>query len=47
MIRESLDGGSVHASVVVTPGNSCSFQCRPTTSASTDWTGAAVRVTKP
>jgi hypothetical protein len=45
MIRESLDAGSKHASVVVTPGNSCSQQYRTTTggaSASTDWTGTAV-----
>ncbi len=45
MIRESLDAGSKHVSVVVTPGNSCSQQYRTTTgaaSASTDWTGTAV-----
>ncbi len=46
MIRESLDAGSKHASVVVTPDNSCSQQYRNATSgasASTDWTGAAVK----
>jgi hypothetical protein len=45
MIRESLDAGSKHASIVVTPDNSCSQQYRNTTggaSASTNWTGAAV-----
>ncbi len=31
MIRESLDAGSKHASVVVTPDNSCSQQYRSTT----------------
>ncbi len=46
MIRESLDAGSKHASVVVTPDNNCSQQYRNATSgasASTDWTGAAVK----
>ena len=46
MIRESLDAGSKHVSTVVTPDNSCSQQYRATTggaSASTDWTGAAVK----
>ena len=46
MIRESLDAGSKHASIVVTPDNSCSQQYRSTTggaSASTDWTGTAVK----
>jgi regulation of enolase protein 1 (concanavalin A-like superfamily) len=46
MIRESLDAGSKHASVVVTPDNSCSQQYRNATSgasASTDWTGTAVK----
>ncbi len=46
MIRESLDAGSKHASVVVTPDNSCSQQYRNATSgasASADWTGAAVK----
>jgi len=46
MIRESLEAGSKHASVVVTPDNSCSQQYRNATggaSASTDWTGAAVK----
>ena len=33
MIRESLDPGSVHASMVVTPGNGVSFQRRPMTDA--------------
>jgi len=33
MIRESLDPGSVHASMVVTPGNGVSFQRRPITDA--------------
>jgi regulation of enolase protein 1 (concanavalin A-like superfamily) len=45
MIRESLDPGSKHASVVVTPDNSCSQQYRNAASgasASTDWTGTAV-----
>jgi regulation of enolase protein 1 (concanavalin A-like superfamily) len=45
MIRESLDAGSKHASVVVTPDNSCSQQYRNATSgasASTNWTGTAV-----
>jgi len=46
MIRESLDAGSKHASVVVTPDNSCSQQYRSATggaSASTDWSGTAVK----
>jgi len=46
MIRESLDAASKHVSTVVTPDNSCSQQYRTNTggaSASTDWTGAAVR----
>ncbi len=34
MIRESLDPGSVHATMVVTPGNGVSFQRRPMTDAS-------------
>jgi hypothetical protein len=34
MIRESLDPGSVHASMVVTPENGISFQRRPMTDAS-------------
>ncbi|MCL5280024.1 MAG: carbohydrate binding domain-containing protein, partial [Planctomycetes bacterium] len=45
MIRESLEAGSKHASVVVTPDNSCSQQYRNSTggaSASADWTGTAV-----
>jgi hypothetical protein len=33
MIRESLDPGSVHASMVLTPGNGVSFQRRPMTDA--------------
>jgi regulation of enolase protein 1 (concanavalin A-like superfamily) len=46
MIRETLEPGSKHVSTVVTPDNSCSQQYRPTTggaSASTDWTGTAVK----
>jgi regulation of enolase protein 1 (concanavalin A-like superfamily) len=46
MIRESLEAGSRHASMVVTPDNSCSFQYRSATSGasnSTNWTGTAVR----
>ena len=46
MIRETLDAGSKHVSTVVTPDNSCSQQYRATTggaSASTDWTGTAVK----
>jgi regulation of enolase protein 1 (concanavalin A-like superfamily) len=46
MIRESLDAGSKHASVVVTPDNNCSQQYRNATggaSASADWSGAAVK----
>ena len=46
MIRESLDAGSRHASIVLTPDNSCSQQYRATTggaAASTDWTGTAVQ----
>jgi hypothetical protein len=45
MIRETLDAGSTFVDLAVTPGNSCSFQRRPTTGgacASTDWTGTAV-----
>jgi regulation of enolase protein 1 (concanavalin A-like superfamily) len=45
MIRKSIDAVSVHAFTALTPGNSCSYQRRPTTSAastSNDWTGAAV-----
>jgi len=34
MIRETLDPGSVHATMVVTPGNGVSFQRRPMTDAS-------------
>jgi regulation of enolase protein 1 (concanavalin A-like superfamily) len=46
MIRESLEAGSKHASVVVTPDNNCSQQYRNATggaSASTDWSGTAVK----
>jgi regulation of enolase protein 1 (concanavalin A-like superfamily) len=46
MIRETLDAGSKHVSTVVTPDNSCSQQYRTNTggaSASTDWTGTAVK----
>jgi len=46
MIRESLEAGSKHVSMAVTPDNSCSQQYRSTTggaSASTDWTGTAVK----
>jgi hypothetical protein len=45
MIRETLEANSKHASMVVTPDNSCSFQRRPTTGAastSDNWTGTAV-----
>jgi regulation of enolase protein 1 (concanavalin A-like superfamily) len=46
MIRETLDAGSVHASVEVTPGNSCAFQRRPTTDAastSDNWAGTPIQ----
>jgi regulation of enolase protein 1 (concanavalin A-like superfamily) len=46
MIRESLEANSKHASMVVTPDNSCSFQRRETTGAastSANWTGTQVR----
>ena len=46
MIRETLEAGSKHASIVVTPDNSCSQQYRNATggaSASADWTGTAVK----
>ncbi|MCU0917797.1 MAG: discoidin domain-containing protein [Planctomycetes bacterium] len=46
MIRENLDAGAKHASMVVTPDNSCSQQYRNATSGasnSTNWTGTAVR----
>jgi regulation of enolase protein 1 (concanavalin A-like superfamily) len=45
MIRQNTDTGSVHAFTALTPGNSCSFQRRPTsggTSTSDNWTGTAV-----
>jgi regulation of enolase protein 1 (concanavalin A-like superfamily) len=45
MIRETLDAGSKHAFIAVTPGNNCSAQRRDVpngASASTDWTGTAV-----
>jgi len=45
MIRQSLDEGSAHADVVVTPDNSCSFQWRTTAgsgSSYTGWSGAPV-----
>jgi regulation of enolase protein 1 (concanavalin A-like superfamily) len=45
MIRQNTDAGSVHAFTAVTPGNSCSFQRRPTTGAastSDNWTGTVV-----
>jgi len=41
-----LDAGSVHASVEVTPANSCSFQRRPTTGAastSDNWAAAPIQ----
>jgi hypothetical protein len=44
-IRETLNAGSRHAIVVVTPGNSCAFQWRPNAdgvSTNVGWTGAAV-----
>ncbi len=46
MIRETLEANSKHASMVVTPDNSCSQQYRTTTGGapgSTDWSGTAVR----
>jgi regulation of enolase protein 1 (concanavalin A-like superfamily) len=46
MIRENLEPGAKHASMVVTPDNSCSLQYRTTTSGasnSVNWTGAAVK----
>jgi hypothetical protein len=45
MIRETLDAGARHADLLVTPGNSCTFQWRALTdgaSAYTGWTGTAV-----
>jgi hypothetical protein len=45
MIRETLDPGSKHAMMAVTPGNSCTAQYRNAAagaSASTNWTGTAV-----
>jgi len=45
MIRQSLTDGSAFAAVVVTPGNSCSFQWRTTAGgscSSTGWSGTAV-----
>jgi len=45
MIRNTLTAGSMHADVVVTPSNNCSFQYRQSaegTSASADWSGTAV-----
>lgn len=45
MIRDSLEPGAKHASMVVTPDNSCSLQYRSAAAgaaASTDWSGAAV-----
>ena len=41
MIRESLDAGSKHAMVVVTPSNGVSFQRRPATEAESESTEAA------
>ena len=46
MIRETLEANSKHASMVVTPDNSCSQQYRANTGGtpgSTDWSGTAVR----
>ncbi len=46
MIRESLEPGSKHATMAVTPDNSCSFQYRSSTggaSNSTNWSGTAVQ----
>ncbi len=46
MIRETLDAGSVHASVEATPGNSCAFQRRPTAGAastSDNWAGTPIQ----
>jgi regulation of enolase protein 1 (concanavalin A-like superfamily) len=45
MIRDTLNAGSMHADIVVSAANSCSFQYRLTTdgvSASVDWSGTAV-----
>jgi regulation of enolase protein 1 (concanavalin A-like superfamily) len=45
MIRQSVQPDSVHAFMPITPGNSCSFQRRPTTGAastSDNWAGTAV-----
>lgn len=43
MIRETLDGDSAHAMMVVTPGNGTAFQRRTTTGGSSDHTaGSAV-----
>ncbi len=50
MIRETLEAGSKHASTVVTPDNSCSFQRRPITSAastSNDWPSGTAAVKAP
>ena len=41
MIRESLQPGSKHAMVVVTPGNGISFQRRPATDGASESTDAA------
>jgi regulation of enolase protein 1 (concanavalin A-like superfamily) len=45
MIRQSTNPGSAHAFMPITPGNSCSYQRRPTTgvaSTSDNWAGTAV-----
>ena len=45
MIRETLEPGSVHATMIVTPGNSCSLQWRKTAEGVSDatlWSGTAV-----
>ncbi len=50
MIRETLEAGSKHASMEVTPDNSCSFQRRETTggtSTSVNWPAGAAAVKAP
>jgi hypothetical protein len=50
MIRETLEAGSKHASTVVTPDNSCSFQRRETTggaSTSVNWLAGTPAVKAP
>jgi regulation of enolase protein 1 (concanavalin A-like superfamily) len=50
MIRQSTNPGSAHAFMPITPGNSCSFQRRPTTgvaSTSDNWPAGTPAVTAP